>query len=184
MKILIIIINLFILNHSCNTSDIPKHEKIANEITRSTSKKLKAENGLYLIGTGGSMMNDVKMMFMSFNYFNTIKIHKARDLLVHCVEEYLLNINNNEKIRPYLHDKPFGPKNIKIDIWFRNSDNTIPSIGELQCVSFSRNKISYYIIDEKGGLGKSILEETYEEALARIVNNQENPTDPLDPGGI
>ena len=81
----------------------PRYVKLAHEITEKTAKELKMQKNLYLIGTGGQMMDDIQMMAMSFNYYQEVNLKTARELTVHAVNEYLSAINNNKEIKPYLH---------------------------------------------------------------------------------
>lgn len=83
----------------------PRYVKLAHEITEKTAKELKAQKNLYLIGTGGQMMDDIKMMAMSFNYYQEVNLKTARELTIYAIDEYLSAINNNNKeVRPYLHE--------------------------------------------------------------------------------
>jgi hypothetical protein len=83
------------------------YEKIADAITEKTAKKLKEQKNLCLVGTGGGMMHDIYGMDMSFDYYQEVDLKTARELIVYAVSEYLLAINSNEEVRPYLHNYPF-----------------------------------------------------------------------------
>src|SRR4051812_32005648 len=89
----------------------PRYIKLAHDITEKTAKKLKEQKGLSLAGTGGRMMDDIQMMMMGFNFYKIVDIETARQLLTYSVQEYLSDINSNEKIRPYLHNYPFTEEN-------------------------------------------------------------------------
>ena len=141
------------------------YEKIADRINAKTAKGLEEQKHLYLIGTGGQMMDDIQMMMMGFNFYSTANIKTARNLLIEAAEKYLLAINSNEKIRPYLHNYPFTDKNIEIVIYFYKPDGSNIDSGELFIAAANRGKIIYYIDCPDRDILKSIYQETYEKAL-------------------
>lgn len=147
---------------------LPDYEKIADDITEKTAKKLKEKKNLYLIGTGGGMMHDIQMMAMSFHFYQEVDLKKARELVVYAANEYLLDINNNEEIRPYLHEYPFTAKNVEIVIFFYNPDGSKVAPGKIKVAAVKRGKVVYYIDYPEQYTLKSIYEETYEEALQAV----------------
>ena len=175
MKFIIILVSaltLFsaVMCYSCSWPSV-NYVKLSHKITNRTAKKLKQEKGLILIGTGGGMMNDIKMMMMGFNYYKVVDIDEARKLLIYCVEEYLNAINGDEKVRPYLHNYPFTAKNIQIDIYFKNPDGSKVAQGQINIAGADEGKMIYYIDSPEKYLLKRVREETYEEAL-KIVSSQ------------
>lgn len=154
------------------TSLSEHYVKIAHKITAQTAKKLEQEKGLILAGTGGGMMDDIKMMMMSFEYRKVVNLETARKLLVECVEEYASAINASEKVRPYLHNYPFTFENIEIEIIFRNSDGSKVSLDEINVASANEGRMSYYMDDPEQYSLKLLHEETYEEALEAIDPNK------------
>lgn len=149
---------------------IEDYEKIADVITAKIAKELRVEKGLRLIGTGGRMMDDIKMMNMGFEFFSPLDITKSRELLLSIIKKYLIAINNNEKIRPYLHEYPFTAKNIEIDIWIRNPDGSSVSLDMIYYISAINGILYYYIDDPEKYSRKTVHQETYEEALKIITS--------------
>lgn len=147
---------------------LEEDEKLVNAISAQTAKKLHDEKGLILVGTGGEMMYEIKMLMMSFDYRKVVDVIMARKLLVDCVEEYLLEINSNEKIRPYLHNYPFTPKNIEIEIGFYNPDGSEVASGQINLASAREGKMFYYVDYPEKCTLKAIYEETYEDALKEV----------------
>jgi ribose 5-phosphate isomerase RpiB len=82
MKTIYTIVTI-ILFSSCNTYRPSRHVKIADKITAEVAKKIEKETNLHLCGTGGGMMNEIRMMAMSFDYCNELTIEQARELLVY-----------------------------------------------------------------------------------------------------
>ena len=144
----------------------PDYEKIADGITVKTAEKLEQEHGLILVGIGGQMMHDIQMMSMSFFLYHEVSLEEARKLIVYSVEEYLSNINSNEKIRPYLHEYPFTAKNVEVWLWLYDIDHFNLPKGTIHHVLAENETISYFIKGEKRR--KTLHEESYEQAKSLV----------------
>jgi len=152
----------------------PRYVKLAHEITDKTAKKLKDQKNLILIGTGGKMMDDIQAMDMSFNYYQVVNLEEARKLIGFIISEYLSDINNNQEIRPYLHEYPFTAKNVEIRIFIYNLDRSKVSPEKIYYVSAIDGIIDYYIRGPEKYSRKAIQEETYEEARAILNKSMTN----------
>ena len=144
----------------------PRYVKLAHEITASTAKKLEEEKKLYLIGTGGRMMYDIKMMAMTFNYYCEVDLKRARELIVFATNEYLGDINNNQEIRPYLHEYPFNAKNVDIMIFVYHPDRSELPPEKSYCITSWNGVVKYYTRCDRD---HPIFKETYEEALNEVA---------------
>ncbi|MFA6502133.1 MAG: hypothetical protein WCT85_05025, partial [Parachlamydiales bacterium] len=107
--------------------------------------------------------NGLTMLSLSFETDKDYDIQTGRELIVYCAEEFLKNINSDEKIRPYLKNYPFVSKNIEVSVYPQNKNNLT---DKLEIISFSHGNIRYYIRDENKKL-IIIHAETYEEALKK-----------------
>ena len=114
----------------------PRYVKLAHEITEKTAKELKEQKNLYLIGTGGQMMDDIQMMAMSFDYYQEVNLKTARELTIHAINEYLSAINNNKEVKPYLHEYPFTAKNVEIRIWVYNPNRSDLPLEKIYCIQY------------------------------------------------
>ncbi len=123
---------------------------------------------IYLIGTGGGMMDDIQMMAMSFYAYREVDLKTARELLVSVVDEYLADINGNEEIQPYLHDHPFTAKNVEIRLWFFKPDGSGVSLDTVQHSSAINGELDYFMKTHEKFSSVATCEETYEEALYRL----------------
>jgi hypothetical protein len=160
----LVIFFLFLLSDSDQQSI--DYEKIADNITNKTAKKLEEEKGLILVGIGGQMMNDIQKMSISFYLYHEVDLATARELVVNSVNEYLKEINNNKEIQPYLHEYPFTAKNIEISIFIYNSDRSDLPLNKIYCVSADEGKVSYFI--RSLGFYKPFSEESFEEAEDKV----------------
>lgn len=167
MKYFIGLVLSFFISCS-NNYQITEDEKLVDAITAITAKKLQTEKNLILIGTGGSMMDGVEKLAMSFHYYKEIELAEARNLIVKAITEYLSGINNNQALRPYLVNYPFEAKNLEIRIWILNPDGSDPKVGKLEFISARKGVLKYYVEQQDSIRGKIIHTETYEEALNRL----------------
>jgi hypothetical protein len=71
-----------------------KDTLLVRDINKQVSLKLKKEKNLCSIGSGAEMMYEIKLLGLSFNYYDEIEIAKGRELLVFAASEYLDAINS------------------------------------------------------------------------------------------
>ncbi len=93
-------------------------------------------------------------------------------------EDLLRRYNQDEEIRPYLKNYPFTSKNLRIVIYLVDQKgidihNTGNSKEFLSAIYQSWGRVRYAIENDEKPNPQDIFEETYEEALS-IVRNQ-NP---------
>ncbi|MEX0962283.1 MAG: hypothetical protein WDZ28_05460 [Simkaniaceae bacterium] len=159
------------LAFGCNsmTYKLSDDEKIVNQITQETAKKLKEKKKLVLIGTGGQMMYKIEMLAMSFNYYQEVDLNSARDLIVYTINEYLTDINNNQDVRPYLHEYPFTSKNIEIRIFIYGPDRRELPPEKIGYISSRKGILRYYTRSDRD---HPICKETYDEALSEGAFSQ------------
>jgi hypothetical protein len=168
-----IILGMFFMFLFCSFNpESEDYEKLANKITHKVANQLLIEKNMHLIGTGGQMMDDIQMMAMSFEVYRPIDVLKARRLLISAMQKYLSEINDDEKVRPYLHQYPFTDQNIEIDFWIRNPDGSRVLPDKIYYVSAINGILRYYIDDPENFSRKIVHQETYEEAL-RAVSSKE-----------
>ncbi len=144
-------------------------QSLVNEVERKVAFRLKKEKELYTCGTGGQMMDQIKMLALSFDYYKPLNIENGRELLIAAVNELVTHVNANEEIRPYLNNYPFEPKNIEIRIFARNPDGSNVPPGKLSVLSAIRNIFEYDMNDPETIQLKTFYQETYEEALSKIA---------------
>ena len=167
---------IFVIFTLLITSCIKKRETIdytdlaiVNEIRKNVFLKLKKETDLYPCGAGGQMMHEIQLLACSFNYYHEVDINQARELLLKAGNVFLKEINESEKIRPYLANYPFKPENIEIAIFVYNSDGSDQSLEKLRVITLWKGVLSYKIgILDSQDFRTQIYEETYEEAMAKI----------------
>ena len=144
----------------------PGYERIAHTVSRKTAKTLSTRHGMKQMGLGGGMMHQVNMMFIAFNITRLLTIKEARAIIVDCAQEYLAEINSNEKLRPFLVTYPFPIKNIEIEIYAYTPENGFVFYPYVGSVGLYEGRISYFKNDPHDTYKlKSEIYETYEEAV-------------------
>ncbi len=166
----VFILLLITFSFSCNKSNYRPSSKelLADEILKNSAIKLRKEKDLRLIGTGGGMMNEVRMLALSFNYYKPIDIEKGRELLITATRALADEVNGDTEIRKYLKNYPFGPENIEIRIFLRKPNVSDVAPGELSVISMLEGTLDYDIRDQVTDRLKTVCEETYEEALTKL----------------
>ena len=165
---------VIIFTSSCNQNifnGLSTDEKLANKILRKAAFQIQEKTGMFPSGDGARMMDEIKMLALSFRYYQEVSIEQGRELLVTSVEEFLSIINADDKIRPYLNNYPFEPQNIEIAIIFYNPNGSDIKLGELSVLSIIEGTLEYDVNDPKTTFLKTIYKESYEEALQKINDN-------------
>lgn len=168
---------VLILCSSCiktSKPHFPKIEKIelASEIRQKVALQLKKEKGLVPVGIGSGMMDQIRMLALSFDYYKPVTIEEGRELLIAALNTFVDAVNAEERIHPYLQNYPFTPKNIEIRIFiFREGRKDLP-FGELHCLSSINQKLEYETREPSPIFLRKILVETYEEAIAKLKSKE------------
>ena len=154
----------------CSTSGYkdPEYVKMADRITAKVAKKLKEDKGLHACGVSGRMMDDIKKMGLDFQFFHLVTIDEARELMVNAISEYLAAINENEAIRPFLHNYPFTAKNLEISIWILLPDRRDPPKDEIHLIQLYKGNIAYYPDFSNRHPYQPLYIETYEDAAKKL----------------
>ena len=145
--------------------------KLIYQVNAQAGKRLKKLYSLEPIGTGFSCPDDLILtMDLSLTYYGDYDIPKARRLILQAARTYLETINGSKKLKPFLVEHPFGPKNIYFTIDFAYPGKYDVEIGKLVWVSVIKGHLSYGIRKTEY-THETIHKEMFEEA-ERIVENE------------
>ena len=173
----LIIMKLFGLPINLDSCDFYVHdykkEIITDKILNDVAAELRKRYSLYLLGTGGSMMDEIKLLSLTFETLKKHNLEEARKLYVISFKVFLEKINQNKKIRNYLLNHPFNSKNIDLVIFFVDEKGDFYSPPYISVIRNKGNILVYEI--KNNGKYETIHQETYEEAL-KIVQGKENQT--------
>lgn len=159
---------IFTLGCNFNSYRISDKERQANANLTKVSRDLCKKYDLKPFGSGGQMMDQIKMLHLGFAYRKSLSIDEARHMIVDCVHEFAKTINEDEKIRPYLGNYPFASRNIQLEIFLQDESGRSVSNG-LLLVTANRGKIKYKIRDPFSEGHLTIFEETIEQAEKNLI---------------
>lgn len=148
----------------------PEHVKIAHKVRSKISEEIERKFNVKEVGTGGGMYKTINLLCLSFDCRKKVLKEDASSMLIAISQFFLEKINENEEIRPYLCNYPFGIDNVEIDIFFydkNGGDLSDPYIASAVC---SEGTMIYSTSDPKISneiLNKDYLE-TYEEAIKKL----------------
>lgn len=145
--------------------------KLIYEVNAQAAKKLKKLYSLEPMGTGFSCPDDhILSMDLSLTCYGDYDIPKARILILQAARTYLETINGSKKLKPFLVEHPFGPKNIYFTIDFAYPGKYDVEIGKLVWVSVINGHLIYGI-KKTEYTHETIHKETFEEA-ERILQSE------------
>lgn len=167
-KIIYSILFLFLLASFAHRE--PSYCRIVDQITNSYLKEMAIPHGLVLSGYGGAMMDDVQSITLRFLSHDSLNLNEARVLYVEMMEDFLHRVNCHEKIRPHLHDFPFGVDNIKLTISFEDPQGNIRGNGYIAMIFISKNHtIHYSAYNSNKEDFYNLCEESYGEARRKVT---------------
>jgi len=134
-------------------------------------KQCAKPRGLYLTGSGGAMRYDVKKVILNFLSFNALTVDEARVLYVEMMEDFLYRMNQDVKIRPYLHNYPFTFENVKLRIGFEDAQRQILGDGHVALMYIGKNnELSFRGYNPETEEFYSLHREPYSEALKKVTH--------------
>lgn len=157
------------------STPVKPHTYEAFRFMSESQKNFKKQYNLNAFGVGGRLSGNIKELDMSFilKCERVYSIDEARELIVNCVEEVYLNVNNDECIRPYLENYPFDRNKLMISINFAGNDGRFFKNKQLASVNLNGDYVYYSSYTDELGFD-TLYKETYEEALEIVRKQQEN----------
>lgn len=129
---------------------------------------IETNNNIRLINHSGHMDDRIHHITLNFEAGGGQTIEGARNLIVGLLDSFLTAINKGccGRLPPYLCPCPFTPDNVDIEIHFVGDClYNYPKPGTIQYVSFSGDKIGYYVQDPVCGGVSQIRTEPLAMAL-------------------
>ena len=164
------------INHSSSQKYIPaEYVVIVDQITADVAAKLANRYNMRVIGIGGGLAGGVNRLGLSFQIRGPLSKEQLRAIVVDCVEEFLLPINTNERLRPSLKNYPFTANEIEIKIFIVDKSGRRVHDPEIMIAKEFQGTVEYLTVDKDAKFGyKSSTEEDYEEALKIVRDGFKN----------
>jgi len=143
-----------------------------DKIMNPSIKLISQEEDLLLFGYGGGMAYDIKSVETYSATLKPLTIKEARRKYVRGTEEFLKAINEDRKLRPYLHDFPFTHTNVQFRIAYHGDNPSHESYPYVRFMFEAKGKLVYDSIDPSTGEFVMIHSETYEEAVDIVQAQQ------------
>ena len=175
--ILLICIGLAIFNLSMNYgmhTDLSAEDEILYRFLKEEGQFLEKKYHMRQCATGLGGMDKIWLMSLSFQRFgNPLNEIDSRELIIHCVDDFLEAINNNEELRPILESYPFTAKNLELTIFNYDKNQNSIYFPAIAVVSNSRGKIAFLTETATTKYGYHTEKyETYEEAVVILQNER------------
>lgn len=143
-----------------------------------TVKKIEKKYGLYAIGRGGGADNDkMRVIHVSFTLKDSpMTKEQARKQVIMVVEDFLKDINSDEKLIPFFINFPVTAKNVRIFLFCSEKKGKRiyqPYVGFVAC---DQGKLIYMFDDPEFPETykcKSYETESFEEGV-RLLRESEN----------
>lgn len=161
---LIIVLSVIIFKFAfLDNAHATTHGDEASRVAKKYVDDVIKNDNLQFLGYSGALYENIEKLDFYFASNCKKDISSSREEIVKLIEKCLFYINNDIEIRPYLKDKPFTEKNLRISIeYLKNIDRCDSSkfyevvllLGDLDFYPYRGNK--------------PILEESYQEAKRKI----------------
>lgn len=128
-----------------------------------------------LAGVGGSSLDHrQRVFFLDFWTEKKLNLEEARTLFVRTANDFLKQVNENKKLRPYLENYPATINNLELSIGFFG-----PGLEHLSSQYISRvlaidGKIFYSIWSKEKDFFERIKIESWDEALKLVAVDDAN----------
>lgn len=162
---------VFVLTSQCWGKDFNYCSHINRLVDNAISQYSKEEN-MKLFGYGGGMMHDIYTLSTHFVTLEPLTVDEARWKYIQGTQYLLKAINQDQTIRPYLHDFPFTHSNLEFRISYFGNNPQHACAPYVNFLFELRGELRYKSKNPQTGEYTLIHSETYEEAL-KIVREQE-----------
>jgi hypothetical protein len=141
--------------------------RVKNTIKAEVAKKMAKKYGMQCVGEGGKSINCLCWVMLAFEIRRPLDRDQARIIIMDCAEELLTAFNTNKKIRPFLKDYPFSPKNIDLQLFISQKDGGDIYDPDISVVSiYESNEVKFMTVDPHRRFGyKNQFTENYQDAL-------------------
>lgn len=141
--------------------------QIVYQIINETSLELSKKYLLRPIGLG--VNKGYEYLEISFQIFEPLSKDEARIILLDSVRIFIENVNNSNKLKPYLKKNPYSIEEVGIVIYIRGKNNEDLVHPRISIASLTRGELRFSTNDPENLMKfKERTKETYEEALAHV----------------
>ncbi len=174
MKFLLYI-SMFLLAACIHTRT--EHSKALHQFTVQYEKALRNHCCFKKMGYGGTLMHDIEEVDLAYGIeVAQNDMATARAIAVGCIDLFIKMINVDEKVHPYLHERPFPPKQYTLTLFFMKFDGSQYESEGVTSMLCCGGSLYYHQYDPITHSLNDLHKETYEEAK-RLVEQQKQQTE-------
>ncbi|MCE5316756.1 MAG: hypothetical protein LLG04_05255 [Parachlamydia sp.] len=149
-------------------------EAAMDHIFETYSDEMSQEKQLIRWSLGGLLSGNVEKIGVILTYFQPTHLKQGRELLAFATERLIKAINESEKLKPYLLEKPFSEKRVRMEIRFRNynyfnfhDDSLDGAVLDNGQVTYSHEENAHHEDYPDLKEVKPFLWESYQEAIEK-----------------
>lgn len=143
--------------------------RVREESIRLIEKKM----DLKCVAEIGGMIGDVQLIGAKFQHNGELSIKEARKLLVDSTQIFIQQVNQDEKLRPYLRNFPATEQHIEVGIFIRQLDGNFLGNNQLKFVVSSKGYLYYWKDGNEGGLSEDYTPpESYSDAKVIVYKSK------------
>ena len=142
--------------------------QFSSQVQETFAKRYNAE---VLAGDFG-MLTWATKPTLEFEIVGPFTKKELRVILIESIEQLLVLINSNEKLRPFLKKHPYSPNEITIEISIVDKNKKTIYYPDIFSASFDRDKLYFHTLDKKNEYEYKTTEiEEYQTALKIVRDN-------------
>lgn len=120
---------------------------------------------------GGKLSPTLEVIDFAFWSDEYPSKERARQIFLEVTDYILFNYNSSEKLRPFLVNYPFNPRNVEVTIFFYK----VSLEGEIETVSGFKDKIFYKRVSTEFICKKKLEYEDFDEAYYSVYGKKWDP---------
>ena len=165
-----LMLNLIVMMLTCCQPTAP-HIKEAGRIMGRFCKRAEKQYNLSCYGSGGSLMGDIQTFDLTFQSYEKINVEKAREKYVRIMEDFLEQTNQDEGVRPYLHQYPLPIEGFELGLIFgeKTSDEFVEQ-PYVAIVFLGKGYVYYESWNREKDCFENLLKEPYSEAYEKVFH--------------
>lgn len=153
------LITFFLLLTSCSTKTV--HEPLAYQLLHRHVDQYKWR-GYTPYVVGGSLKNDVEKLRLQYRCYEQREFDEARAIVLPMAQNLICMVNEDQKLRPHLHNYPFTANDIIFVVDFRNINESYYAPPYLARVYVANGRIYYQVFNPYTSCMNTMHEEPFE----------------------
>lgn len=154
--------------------ELPKKVQYVKQLRHHVAEILCKRYGIKVEEYGANMRDQVDLIYIRFRIPHAVTQDEARRLILDSVDEFVMQANSSQLIKPYLKNVPFTPENVALlfVVYDGKYDAEHPNYVH---VGFNRGELFYKTRNYRIQRGYIVeIRETYDEAknLAEQHSNE------------